>query len=76
MKRSIKTELKARSRLSHGLLNLLKDDLETIDLDIDSNDFISISESIQEAKSTIQKLVDNITELEYTIYLSKRADSR
>lgn len=68
----IRREMQTRARLSYGLLNVLKDDVECINIDTDNNDLISLTESIIEMKITLQKMVDNITELEYIVYSSRR----
>lgn len=59
-----------------GLLNLLKDDIDMINMDADNYDLMTIGESICEAKDTIQKMIDNIMELEYLVYTVKSDDSR
>ena len=64
--------MQIRARLSYGLLNVLKDDIDCINIDTDNNDLVSLTESIIETKITLQKMVDNITELEHIVYLSRR----
>lgn len=73
---NVKLEVITRARLTRGLLNLLKDDIEMINLDADNYDLMTIGESICEAKDTIQKMIDNIMELEYLVYTAKSDDSR
>ena len=68
----IRRETQTRARLSYGLLNVLKDDVDYINIDTDNNDLVSLTESIIETKITLQKMVDNITELEYIVYSSRR----
>lgn len=72
----IKREMKTRARLAKGLSNALTSDVEYICSDVDSYDVICMDSSIREAKDTLQKLVDNLTELEYLLYLIKREESR
>lgn len=72
----IKREMKTRARLAKGLSNALTSDVEYICSDVDSYDVICMDASIREAKDTLQKLVDNLTELEYLLYLIKREESR
>ena len=69
---NIRREMQTRARLSYGLLNVLKDDVDCINIDTDNNDLVSLTESIIETKITLHKMVDNITELEYIVYLSRR----
>lgn len=64
--------MQIRARLSYGLLNVLKDDIDCINIDTDNNDLVSLTESIIETKITLQKMVDDITELEHIVYLSRR----
>lgn len=76
MCKDVKLEIITRARLTRGLLNLLKDDIEMINLDATNYDLMTIGESICEAKDTIQKMIDNIMELEYLVYVTKNPDSR
>ena len=68
----IKLEMQTRARLSYGLINLLKDDVESLNVDIGSNDIVSASESIIETKITLQKMSDNINELEQLVRSVRR----
>lgn len=72
MKNELKMIIKARARLARGLVNLLKDDVDTINIDADNFDLFNIGGSIKEAKSTLTKMLENFDELEQTIYLSKK----
>lgn len=70
----INTRIKMRSkaRLTKGLMNILFDDVERISNEVDDCDVVNLKDSIQDAKGTLQCLLDNIVELEYTVYLSSR----
>lgn len=70
-----KMKMRKQARLSRGILNLLKDDLEMICSDTDEYNLIALDLSINEAKDTIQRLIDSIMDLEYSLYLLK-TDSR
>lgn len=72
----IKKEMLDRARLSRGLANALGYDVEYIYSDVKTLDFICMTESIRETKETLQKLIDNVTELEYLLYLIKSDSSR
>lgn len=72
----IKKEMKDRARLAKGLANALGYDVEYVSMDVESCDLICMSESIRETKETLQRLTDNITEIEYLMYLLKNSDSR
>ena len=73
----INTRIKMRSkaRLMKGLMNILFDDVERVSNEVDDCDIVNLKDSIQDAKGTLQCLLDNIVELEYAVYLSRR-DSR
>lgn len=70
----IRKEMKERARLTRGLANALGYDAEYIYSDVENLDLFCMGESIRETKETIQKLMDNVTELEYLLYLAKRDD--
>ena len=69
-----KLNIMKRARLTRGLLNLLKDDIECICMDADTYNLFTIGESINEAKDTVQKIIDSIMELEYAVYVAKQGD--
>ena len=71
----IKKEMKDRARMSRGLANALGYDVDYINTDVDNWDLLCMSESIRETKHTIQQLLDNVTELEYLLYLLKKSES-
>lgn len=72
-----KMKIRKQARLSRGILNLLKDDLEMICSDTDDYNLVALDLSINETKDTIQRLIDSITDLEYSLYLIKEErDSR
>lgn len=70
----INTRMKMRSkaRLTKGLMNILFDNIERISNEVDDFDIVNLKDSIQDAKGTLQCLLDNIVELEYSVYLSNR----
>lgn len=72
MNNDIKRELRKKSQMIRGLANLLKADADYICADADDFDLIRLGVSIDEVKDTIQRLIDNVAELEYAIYLSKQ----
>lgn len=74
MKNDIKIQMKARAALCKGLLNVLKDDIEMVYKDADTCNMFMISESINESKDTLQKILDCLTEIEYIAYLTKIKD--
>lgn len=70
----IKQEMKDRARLARGLANALGYDTEYVYTDVQNFDLICLDESLRETKDTIQKLTDNIKELEYLVYLIKKQE--
>ena len=71
MSKDIKQEMRTRARLSKGLANALQYDVSYICSDVDNYDVICLGESIRDTKDTLHKLLDNVTELEYLLYLMK-----
>ena len=67
----VKREIKERARLARVLANALGHDAEYLYSDADTYDLMCLSESIRETKETIQKMIDNVMELEYLVYLIK-----
>jgi hypothetical protein len=71
----IKRGIKARARLFRGLTNVLQVDADYIWSDSSNQEILCLSESIREAKLTLQQVTDCLTELEYMLYLLKREES-
>lgn len=69
MRKNIKTDMRKRARVAAGLLNLLRDDIDQLRVDTDDFDLICLEESIKDTKTTLQMLNDNVTEIEYLLYL-------
>lgn len=62
-----KNEIKARARLSRGLVNILKDDVDMLNIDADDFNLFAIGESIKETRDTLNDMMVNLDELEYVI---------
>ena len=75
MANNIKVDMKKRARIAEGVLNLLKDDIHNVRADANDFDLICLEESVRDARATIQMLIDNITEIEYMLYLVKSKES-
>lgn len=69
--KNVKYDIKKRARIASGLTTLLQDDLNCIRADANDLDIICLEESVKDAKSTLQMLIDNVTEIEYMLYLAK-----
>lgn len=72
MNNEVKREMKKKSQLIRGLVNLLSDDAEYICADANDFDLVALGVSIDEIKDTVQRIVDSVAELEYALYLSKQ----
>ena len=68
----IKREMKVRARLTRGLANALQSDADYIYSDVNNFDVLCMSESLKEAKDTLQKITANIAELEYLFELTRK----
>lgn len=66
-----KNEIRARARLSRGLVHILEDDVDMLNVDADDFNLFTIGESIKEVKNTIQDITDNINELELAVAIAK-----
>lgn len=71
----LKRGIKARARLLRGLTNVLQVDADYIWSDSNNHEVLCLTESIREAKLTLQQVTDCLTELEYMLYLMKREES-
>ena len=70
MPHEVKIAIIKRARLARGLVNVLKDDVECINIDAEYFDLYNITESIKEAIRTVDKLKeDNL----YEKYLKEHA---
>lgn len=72
----IKKELKERARLTRVLSNALTHDADYLYSDAESYDLVCMNESVREIKDTIQKVVDNMKEIEYLLYLVRNNESQ
>lgn len=75
-KQEIKINMKKRARIASGIVNLLRDDVDHIKADTNDFDLICLEESLRDVKDTIRMLTDNITEIEYMLYLVNSKESR
>lgn len=71
MGRNVKVEMRKRASITNGLLNLLRDDIDQLRVDAEDFDIICLEESLKDVRTTLQMFVDNITEMEYMLYLFK-----
>lgn len=64
MQMFIRNEIKARARLTRGLLAILTDDVDMLVADADNLNLFSIDESIKETKDTLINIMDNMYAIE------------
>ena len=74
MSKKTKLQMRNKANLIRGLARVIADDAEFISSDVNDYDWVALNESLTEAKHTIQSLVDNVTELEYMLYLMRQND--
>lgn len=68
MKRTVKLDLSKRIRLSAGLLDVLRYDMEVMNSAVENYDFITVGEYIRDVNETMESLIDNLAEVEYMVY--------
>lgn len=71
MSTNLKLEMSKRSRVLCGLLNVLRDDVDQVRLSTNIFDSMCIEETLKDTRTTLQMIDDNLTELEYYLYLAK-----
>lgn len=76
MTQQLRIDMRQHARRLRGLLALLSDDIRHVNADARDFDLTSLSESINDVKSTLQMLIDCAVELDYTLYLSNQEYSR
>jgi hypothetical protein len=72
MKKNVKMELRKRARAVSGLIDLLRDDIDQVRVDVTDYDLICLEESLRDTRSTLQMIIDNVAEMEYMLYLTKQ----
>ena len=64
MRMFVRNEIKARARLNRGLLNILADDIDMLNIDADNLNLFTIGESIKETKDTLVDIMENLYAME------------
>lgn len=67
-----KREMRSKAQTIRGLSNVLRKDADYICADADDHDLVGLGESLREVKDTIQSLINNVEDLEYLVYSTKR----
>ncbi len=75
MNNKAKREVRNKARLTCGLVNILKYDVDNLMSDTNECELDNVIDTVQETKETLQNLVDVIAEIEYILYLNKFKES-
>ena len=75
MRKDLKHDMRKRARACLGLTDLMKDDIIQLRADLHDFDILCLEESLKDTKATLQMFIDNVTEIEYMLYLLKARDS-
>lgn len=75
MRKDLKNDMRKRARACLGLTDLIRDDIIQLRADLHDFDILCLEESLKDTKATIQMFIDNVTEIEYMLYLLKARDS-
>ena len=75
MRKNLKHDMRKRARACLGLTDLMKDDIIQLRADLHDFDILCLEESLKDTKATLQMFIDNVTEIEYMLYLLKARDS-
>lgn len=65
-----KRDIRNKSRLACGLINILKYDADNLMSDANECNMETMLNTMAETKETLQNLVDVIAEIEYILYLN------
>lgn len=71
MRKDLKNDMRKRARTCLGLAELIKDDVIQLRADLNDFDMDCLEEAMKDTKSTLQMFIDNITEIEYMMYLMR-----
>jgi hypothetical protein len=72
MPHEVKIAIIKRARLARGLVNVLKDDVECVNIDAEYFDLYNITESIKEAIRTVDKLKEDLEKLNDILPMDKK----
>ena len=71
MHAKVKKNIRDKTRLTYGLSIVLKDDVEQLRSCVDEFDVDRLYEAIRDTVGTLDKIVDIVAQLEYTLYLER-----
>lgn len=75
MNNSTKKDIRSKSRLARGLVEVLQYDTDNLVSDSNECHIDELIETLLDTKETLQNLTDIMTEIEYLLYLHKFKES-
>lgn len=69
MNNKAKNDIRAKAKLTYGLLNILKYDIDNLRIDVNSCDMESLRRTLQDTARTLENMIDVIGEIEYIVFL-------
>lgn len=71
MHHKTKHAIRDKARLTYGLSLVLKDDVDALRMCVNDFNVDRLYEAVRDVTETLDKLVDIIAQLEYSLYLEK-----
>lgn len=75
MNNKSKRDIRNKSRLTAGLVNILKYDVNNLIMDANECDLNSLFRTMEDVKETTQNIIDVLAEIEYILYLNQFKES-
>lgn len=69
MNNKAKNDIRTKAKLTYGLLNILKYDIDNLRIDVNSCDMESLRRTLQDTNRTLENMMDVIGEIEYIVFL-------
>lgn len=70
-----KRDIRNKARLTAGLVNILKYDVNNLVMDTNECDLNSLFRTMEDVKETTQNVIDVLAEIEYILYLNQFKES-
>ena len=75
MNQTAKNNIRAKAKLTYGLLNILKYDIDNLRVDVKDCDLESLRRTLEDTNRTLENLTDVISEIEYVVFLHNTKES-
>ena len=75
MNQTAKNNIRAKAKLTYGLLNILKYDIDNLRVDVKDCDLESLRRTLEDTNRTLENLTDVIGEIEYVVFLHNTKES-